>query len=128
VAFLVIALSVTSTSAWAYPLVTGEGLQGTIQGTVYAKDRYGEYTSLYWVTVTASNAKYNFTTSTDGNGFYAFSLPIGTYNLTAQAGFHGFICYAYGCSRTLSTTVTVNAGSTSLVDFDFTWQTAGVIT
>ena len=123
-AFLVIALSVISTTAWAYPLVTAEGVQGTVQGTVYAKDGVGVYIPLYWVTVTASNAWYNFTTSTDGSGGYTLFLPVGTYTLTVQAGFHEFDCFAPVCSRTLSTYVTVNGGYTT-VYFDFTWQTAG---
>jgi hypothetical protein len=97
------------TSAWAYPLVSGEGV---VQGTVYATGSYGEYIPLYWVTVTASNAKNNFTTSTDNNGFYSLFLPVGAYNLTAETGF-----------RTLRANVTVSSSSVSFVDFDFTWNT-----
>ncbi len=124
-AFLVIALSVTCTSAWAHPLVTGERLQGTVQGAIHARNSSGYYINLYWVTVTASNAKHNFTTSTDENGFYSFSLPIGTYNVTVQAGFHVFVCYAaFVCSRTLRANVTVDSGSIRFVEFDFTWNSA----
>jgi hypothetical protein len=114
VAFLIIVLSVVCTSVWAYPLVSGEGI---VQGTVYATGSYGEYIPLYWVTITASNDKYNFTTPTDGNGFYALFLPPGTYRLTAQVSF-----------RTRSTNVTVNSGSVSFVNFEFTWNTHYSIT
>lgn len=114
VAFIIIVLSVACTSAMAQPLVAGEGV---VQGTVYATGSYGEYIPLYWVTVTASNDKYNFTTSTDSNGFYALYMPSGNYTLTAQASY-----------LTKSTNVTVTSGSASFVNFDFTWRTHYTIT
>jgi hypothetical protein len=114
VAFVIIVLSVACTSAWASPLVSGEGI---VQGTAYATGSYSEYIPLWWVTITASNEKYNFTTSTDGNGFYVLFLPPGSYKLAAQASF-----------RIRSKNVTVTSGSVNFVDFDFTWNTHYSIT
>ena len=114
VAFIIIVLSVACPSVLAQPLVSGEGV---VQGTVYATGSYGEYIPLYWVTVTASNDKYNFTTSTDGNGFYALYMPPGNYTVTAEVSF-----------QSKSANVTVTSGSASFVNFDFTWRTHYTIT
>jgi hypothetical protein len=114
VAFLIIVLSVACTSAFAQPLVSGEGV---VEGTVYATGSYGEYIPLYWVTVTASNGKYNFTTSTDDNGFYVLFIPPGNYTVTAQASF-----------QSKSANVTVTSGSARFLNFDFTWRTHYTIT
>jgi hypothetical protein len=110
VAFLIVVLSVACTPALAQPSVSGEGV---VQGTVYATGSYGVYVPLGWVTITASNSKYNFTTSTDGNGFYVLNLPVGTYKLTVQVSVGGF-----GVSQTVS--ITATNGSVVHVDFDFT--------
>ena len=109
VAFLIIVLSILSTS-WAY-LSASE--TGAVQGTVYAINRYGEYTPLGLVTVTASNSKGNFATSTDGNGFYALNLPAGTYKVTAQVTMGTF-----GVSRTVI--ITATSSTVNYLDFEFT--------
>ena len=80
---------------------------GYIFGYVYGFNMWDHLVPLEWVTVTATNADYQFAISTGANGTFEMFVPAGTYNLTVDAP--GYKPY--------SSSVSVSDGSSSMASF-----------
>ncbi len=88
------------------------GAQGTIEGVVYDASGTPASDGIQGATVSASSSPtMTFQTFTTDGGVYAFSLPTGTYTMTAQA---------YGYQPAEISGVTVVSGTTTTVNIPLT--------
>jgi len=81
---LVLAVFAGFLSAVALSTPVGHAMAGSLYGTVYWVDQYGNMHPMSWAEITAEGETTMTATTTDGS--YAMWLPAGTYTVTASSG------------------------------------------